>query len=366
MKILIVGGTRPEIIKCAPIYIAAKKRSDIEVVFCNTGQHKEMASQVFNVFKIKPEIELEIMKKDQSLNDISISLFEKFPKVLDDVKPDYVLVQGDTSTAFVTALISFNLKFKVVHLEAGLRSYNLSEPFPEEGNRRLISVISNISLCPTEKDRQNLLNENISNNIFVVGNTVVDSLKIIQSSEKLDVPNSIKAKLPSKHYVLITSHRRENIGDGLINICKAIKYLANKYPKISFIFPVHLNPNVSNTVYGELSGISNIVLIKPVDYIEMLALIKNCLFCISDSGGIQEEAPSFNKFCIVLRNYTERIESVNLGFSKLVGTDFNQIVDSASFLLESNANDIIVNLNPYGDGNTSERVIQVLLEAQQK
>jgi UDP-N-acetylglucosamine 2-epimerase (non-hydrolysing) len=360
MKLLIVGGTRPEIIKCAPIYLEAKRRNTIEVAFCNTGQHKEMAEQVFDVFKIKPEFDMAIMKKDQTLNDISNALFQKFTRVLDETKPDYVMVQGDTSTAFITALISFNLKYKIIHLEAGLRSFNLAEPFPEEANRKLISAIATMFLCPTENNRQQLNRENITRNIFVVGNSVVDALDFIQHEFPLGIPEEIKPSLTSGKYVLITSHRRENFGEGLRNICNAIKHLAEKYQDVDFIYPVHLNPNVYNEVMKTLSGVRNILLIKPVNYIEMLGLMKNCLFCISDSGGVQEEAPSFNKYVIVLRNYTERVESIDMGFSELVGTDYDKIIRSAERLLSSAENGIHVHSNPYGDGKTSERVINLL------
>jgi UDP-N-acetylglucosamine 2-epimerase (non-hydrolysing) len=362
MKLLIVGGTRPEIIKCAPIYLEARRSKKIEVAFCNTGQHREMAAQVFDVFKIKPEFDMAIMKKNQTLNDISSALFKKFTHVLNETKPDYVMVQGDTSTAFITALISFNLKYRIIHLEAGLRSFNLAEPFPEEANRKLISAIATIFLCPTENNRQQLLKENITENLFVVGNSVVDALNYIQREFPLNVPDDIQPKLRTGKYVLITSHRRENFGEGLKNICKAIKYLADRFREVDFIYPVHLNPNVLNEVMNTLSGVPNIILIKPVNYIEMLGLIKNCMFCISDSGGVQEEAPSFNKYVIVLRNYTERMESIHMGFSELAGTDYDKIIGSAIPLLESESALIRVNSNPYGDGNTSEKVIGLLSE----
>jgi UDP-N-acetylglucosamine 2-epimerase (non-hydrolysing) len=362
MKLLIVGGTRPEIIKCAPIYLEAKRSSKVEVAFCNTGQHREMAAQVFDVFKIKPEFDIDIMKKNQTLNDISSALFQKFTRVLNETQPDYVMVQGDTSTAFITALISFNLKYKIIHLEAGLRSFNLAEPFPEEANRKLISAIATVYLCPTEYNRQQLLRENISSNIFVVGNSVVDALNYIRKEFPLDIPEQILPKLRPGKYVLITSHRRENFGEGLRTICKAIKDLAERFRDIDFIYPVHLNPNVHDEVMKALSGVPNIILINPVNYIEMLGLIRNCIFCISDSGGVQEEAPSFNKYVIVLRNYTERMESINLGFSELAGTDYEKIIRSATALLESESTLIKVNSNPYGDGKTSERVIGLLAE----
>lgn len=358
MKLLLIAGTRPEIIKCAPVYMLCRERGH-EAIFCNTGQHRQMSKQAFQIFRFEPELDLDLMKNDQSINEISSRLYHTLPSVLSGTKPDFVLVQGDTSTAAISALIAFNMKYRVAHIEAGLRTYNKYEPFPEEVNRRLIGLLSSVNFCPTELCAHNLLSERIIDNVVVVGNTIVDSIEYIKQKHRLELPRAIHDILQGRQYVLITAHRRESFGQGIENICEAIAKLAELKPDVFFIYSVHPNPNIKSPVMRRLSHIGNVLLIDPVDYISMLSLVKHSLLCMTDSGGIQEEAPSFNKYTVILRNTTERIESVNLGYSYLVGTDTNSIVNKMTELL---ASDLAYagSINPYGDGKASGRIIDIL------
>lgn len=360
MKILIVAGTRPEIIKCAPIYLAAKNDESVQVAICNTGQHEEMSNQALEIFQIFPEYDLKIMKVNQHIHHIINKISEKLPPVLLEYMPDYVVVQGDTTTAMVAGLIAFNLRIKVVHLEAGLRTGNLLEPFPEESNRRVISAFAYVHLCPTSNNVNSLYKENININVYQVGNSVVDALNIVQKIDTLEIPSYVVDKIRNKKYILVTSHRRENFGRGIEDICDAIYALSKKFPTIYFIFPVHHNPNIKDVVYSRLGSAQNVVLIKPVNYFEMLALIKNCLFCLTDSGGIQEESPSFGKYSLVLRNYTERSETIEAGYSELVGTDKRTIIDRVTSLLEMGSYKLNNLTNPYGEGTTSKNVVNIL------
>ncbi len=360
MEILVVAGTRPEIIKCAPIYLAASNYSSIKVFLCNTGQHKKMTDQALDVFNIQPEFNLGIMESNQDLNTIIKRVSERLPNVINELKPDAIMIQGDTTTAMMTAIISFNLKKKLIHLESGLRSGNLYEPFPEEANRKLISVLTSIHLCPTETNRNNLISEGYKENIYVVGNSVIDALNIIKNKLNLNLSKELSKVTEEKKYVLVTSHRRENHGQGIINLCSALKVLADKYKNIVFIFPVHYNPNIRDVVHKDLNSIPNIKLIEPVHYIDILSLINNSMFCLTDSGGIQEEAPSFGKYCLILRNYTERIEAIENDFSELIGTDTNTIIERVSNIINSKKYLNRINFNPFGDGNTASRILKIL------
>ncbi|MBN1397040.1 MAG: UDP-N-acetylglucosamine 2-epimerase (non-hydrolyzing) [Bacteroidetes bacterium] len=359
MKILVIAGTRPEIIKTAPVVLAAKNRKDVKINYCLTGQHKTMAQEALSIFNIKPDEDLEIMRPNQTLNDISASVFEKIPKVFDKIKPDVVMVQGDTTTAAMVAVAAFNMKIQVAHIEAGMRSFNLNAPYPEEANRKLISAISSYNFCPTEFSRDNLRKEGISEKtLSVVGNTVVDALELIKKKYPLDDLKKVHPEVRTP-FVLITAHRRESFGGGFENICAAIKKCAENYSNHQFIYPVHLNPNVKEPVHKLLNGILNIKLIPPVPYLELLTLLKNCEIVLTDSGGIQEEAPSFGKYCIVMREVTERVESVRLGMSKLVGTDENKIFGTVKNIIEGKI-DFKIDHNPYGDGHASERMLDIL------
>jgi UDP-N-acetylglucosamine 2-epimerase len=358
--ILIIAGTRPEIIKTVPVVIEARKRNDVKVIYCLTGQHKTMALEALLIFDVKPDNDLQIMRSNQTLNMISESVFGKLPPVIEQVKPDVVMVQGDTTTAAMTALCAFNMKVPVAHIEAGLRTFNMDAPYPEECNRRLIGIVSKYNFCPTTMARDNLLREGASKEtLFVTGNTVVDSLRLIQEKHNLDKLELIAPDL-QKPFVLITAHRRESFGGGFENICTAIKKCAESYPDLQFIYPVHLNPNVKKPVHKLLNGITNIKLIPPIPYLELLTLLKNCELVLTDSGGIQEEAPSFGKHCIVMREVTERMESVNLGMSELVGTKVEKICKSVQRTIEGKIK-YDIHQNPYGDGHTSERILDILL-----
>jgi len=358
--LLIVAGTRPEIIKTAPIVLEARKRDTMNVVYCLTGQHTTMAQEALEVFDIQPQCDLHIMRPNQTLNMIAESVFAKLPAVVDEIHPDAVLVQGDTTTAAMTGLACFNMKIPVGHIEAGLRSFNIDAPYPEELNRRVISCLARFNFAPTEKAKQNLLHEGVkSQSIYVTGNTIVDALKILTELHPLDGVDKIVPSL-EKPYVLVTGHRRESFGEGFQNICGALKQCAEEFPHCSFVYPVHLNPNVSSVVYSMLGGVKNIHLIPPVPYLELLTLLKNCNFVLTDSGGIQEEAPSFGKYAIVMRDVTERMESVELGYSELVGTEKDRIVTALRKQIEQPRKVDAVH-NPYGDGFASQRILDILI-----
>ena len=358
--ILLVAGTRPEIIKTVPLVIEARKRNDVKVIYCLTGQHKTMAMEALSIFGVEPDDDLQIMRPNQTLNMISESVFAKLPQVIEHVKPDVVMVQGDTTTAAMTAVCAFNMKVTVAHIEAGLRSFNMDAPFPEECNRRLVGVIARYNLCPTTMARENLRREDVpENTLYVTGNTVVDALRLIQEKHNLDKLERILPNL-KQPFVLITAHRRESFGGGFQNICKAIRESALQYPNVQFIYPVHLNPNVKGPVHDMLGKIGNVILIPPILYLEMLTLMKHCEFVLSDSGGIQEEAPSFGKHCIVMREVTERMESVNLGMSELVGTDVAKILIAIQSTIERNIKHDL-GKNPYGDGHASEKILDILM-----
>ena len=333
--ILLVAGTRPEIIKTVPVVIEARKRNDVKLIYCLTGQHKTMAMEALSIFGVDPDDDLQIMRPNQTLNMIAEAVFAKLPSVIEHVKPDVVMVQGDTTTAAMTALCAFNMKVNVAHIEAGLRSFNMDAPYPEECNRRLVGVVAKYNLCPTTMARENLLHEGVpEKTLYVTGNTVVDALRLIQEQHNLD---NLERVLPDikKPFVLITAHRRESFGGGFQNICAAIRESALRYPGVQFIYPVHLNPNVKKPVHDMLGTVGNVKLIPPIPYLEMLTLMKHCEFVLSDSGGIQEEAPSFGKHCIVMREVTERMESVMLGMSELVGTDVAKILNAIQRTMES-------------------------------
>ena len=358
---LLVGGTRPEVIKLVPLIIASARTrtSPLKIALCLTGQHRALADAALTIFNIRGDYDLHVMTSNQSPNDVSKAIFEKLPPVLSSVQPQVVIVQGDTTSAAAAALCAFNEKIPVGHVEAGLRSHDLSAPFPEELNRRIITATATYNFCPTESARQNLLRESVDEkSLFVTGNTVVDALRII--SESHDLRNiSIVNSAIRKPFVLVTAHRRESFGKGVENICSGIRQCAQRFVNHQFVYPVHLNPNIDQPVHRLLSGIPNILLVPPVSYLNLLRLLSNCELVISDSGGIQEEAPSFGKFCVVLREVTERKESVELGLSELVGTDPARIVEAVSKRLEHKAT-VPSAPNPYGDGHAAERILEIL------
>ena len=315
--ILIVAGTRPEIIKIAPLVLTAREafQGRVQIRLCATGQHQSMAEEALAIFGIEPDTGLDIMRPNQTLNHIAQAVFDRLPQVLDSIKPDVMLVQGDTTTAAVSALCAFNKKIPVGHVEAGLRSFDLEAPYPEECNRKLIGCFSMYNFCPTEAARDNLRNEAVpEQRLHVTGNTIVDAIQWIMKSHSLDDLSSVHPSL-RQPFVLVTAHRRESFGRGFEDLCAALKACALKYENVQFVYPVHLNANVRGPAERILGAVPTVLLLPPVSYLKLLTLQKHCLFILTDSGGIQEEAPSFGKYCIVLRERTERMESVAMGMS---------------------------------------------------
>ncbi len=363
---MLIFGTRPEAIKLCPLVKELKKQKDkFETIVCVTAQHREMLDQVLDVFDVTPDYDLNIMKNDQTLFDITCRCLTEIGAVIKKEKPDIVLVQGDTTTTFVTSLAAYYNKVKIGHVEAGLRTGNKYSPFPEEINRRITSVIADLHFAPTQKSKNNLLSEGVcEENIVVTGNTVIDALLWVR--KKIQNERKEYKELDSIDFtqkiILVTGHRRENFGQDLINICEALKKIATKYNDIEIVYPVHLNPNVSKPVYNLLSGINNINLLKPLDYEPFVYLMVKSHFIISDSGGIQEEAPSLGKPVLVTRNTTERPEAVETGAVKLVGTDRNKIIKETDKLLNDPQyyHSMALLQNPYGDGHACERIIDRL------
>jgi UDP-N-acetylglucosamine 2-epimerase (non-hydrolysing) len=376
-KILSVFGTRPEAIKMAPLVKELEKNKDIiDSKVCVTAQHREMLDQVLEIFDIHPDYDLDIMKPNQDLYEITSRVLLKMRDVLDDYKPDMVLVHGDTTTSTTAALAAFYKQIAVGHIEAGLRTGNIYSPWPEEMNRKMTGALSTWHFAPTQLARENLRTENVKEaNIFVTGNTVIDALYLaaskISSSPELEqsiieeLNNLFHADLASvlnSKYILVTGHRRENFGDGFIHICESLQEIAREFPEVNIVYPVHLNPNVKGPVYDLLKGFKNIHLIQPLSYLPFIYLLERCYFVLTDSGGIQEEAPSFGKPVLVMRNTTERPEAVHAGTVKLVGTDKDKIVTETRRLIQEQSyyNSMAEAHNPYGDGKACERIISQL------
>lgn len=372
MKILIVFGTRPEAIKMAPLVHAFQANPHFETVVCVTAQHRQMLDQVLNIFEIKPDIDLNLMKAGQDLFDVTSSVLLGMRDVFKQQKPDAVLVHGDTTTAYATAMAAFYAGIPVGHVEAGLRTHDIRSPFPEEFNRQVVTKVSHWHFAPTESSRQNLLAENIQDDtITVTGNTVIDALfwvlKRIDSdpARQSRISSFLSEQLPFKwqteKFVLITGHRRENFGAGFLAICEAIRQLAVRYPSVHFVYPVHLNPNVQKPVFELIDGVPNIHLIAPLEYEPFVYLLKHAYLVLTDSGGIQEEAPSLGKPVLVMRDVTERPEAVVAGTVRLVGADTNKIVSHVSELLDDEQSYLKMSKahNPYGDGMASERIVGV-------
>lgn len=367
---MIVFGTRPEAIKLAPVILEALRRRDrIDLIVCSTGQHKEMLEQSLKSFGIKPDIELSLMRRQQSLSDLTARLLRSLSRAFTSCSPDVIVVQGDTTTAFAATLSAFYQKIPIAHVEAGLRTGHLESPFPEELNRIMIARMAKWHFSPTKKASKNLLNEGVSpDSIHVVGNTVVDSIELIRKHwGKVISVGDGKGTLPDSLYapesVLVTAHRRENMGQGLEKICMSIKALCSIYPETKFIFPVHMNPQVRQTVFASLSSIKNIRLVEPVDFETNLLLQSQSRLIITDSGGIQEEAPSFAVPVVVMREHTERSEGVDAGFATLAGTEVEAIIRaSRRYLDDSEIKKRLFSLpNPYGDGASSRRIISWIL-----
>lgn len=361
MKLMSVFGTRPEAIKMAPIIQELKKHSEVESIVCVTGQHDEMLQQVLDVFSIKPEYNLKIMEKNQTLFTITQNILKNIERVLEDESPELVLVHGDTSTAFVTSLACFYLKIPVAHVEAGLRTYDIYSPYPEEFNRQAIGLISKFNFCPTERSKNNLLAEGKnSESVFVTGNTVIDAMKTTISST---YRHPYLEWVGDDRLILLTAHRRENFGQAFENIFNAAKDIVNMYNDVKIICPMHPNPAVRNIAKDILGNESKVKLIEPLNVIDFHNFMARSYFIMSDSGGIQEEAPSLGKPVLVLRNTTERPEGIEAGTLKLIGNDRSRIVSEASLLLNNPAEyeKMSKAKNPYGDGFASERIINIIL-----
>ena len=372
-KILLVFGTRPEAIKMAPLVKALQKDTEhFETCVCVTAQHRQMLDQVLEVFGITPEYDLNIMAPNQDLYDITAKVLLGLRKVLKDFRPDTVLVHGDTTTSMAASLAAFYMQIPVGHVEAGLRTYNMLSPWPEEMNRQVTDRICTYYFAPTEQSRANLLQENIdAKKIFITGNTVIDAL--LMAVDIISTTAGVKEKMAKelqekgytvsdREYILVTGHRRENFGDGFLHICKAIKELAALHPEMDIVYPVHLNPNVQKPVYELLSGLSNVYLISPLDYLPFIYAMQHSTLLLTDSGGVQEEAPSLGKPVLVMRDTTERPEAVEAGTVKLVGTDAEAIVSNVTALLQDKEmyKRMSETHNPYGDGQACERIIAAL------
>lgn len=357
--LLVVAGTRPEIIKLAPVILHAK-RAGMDARLCLTGQHRQMAEQAMQIFGLTAQHDLDIMLPRQTLPQIMERVFSRFPKVLEDVAPDVVLVQGDTTTAAAAAMVAFQCRIPVAHVEAGLRSHDLTSPFPEEWNRRAIATSASIHFAPTRRAAQELRREGIDPGaVHVTGNTIVDALIDLAAREDLSDPGRVDQRVRPP-FILLTAHRRESFGSGFVAICEAVREAAGSIPELQFVYPVHLNPNVREPVQALLGSIPNVLLMEPVSYVDLLTLMSNAAFIVTDSGGIQEEAPSFGKYCIVLREVTERMESVELRMSELVGTDRRRIVDAIDRAWRE-PRDVDAARNPYGDGQAASRIVSILM-----
>lgn len=371
MKVLLVFGTRPEAIKMAPLYHQLNNSNLFETKICVTGQHRDMLDQVLNLFDLKPDFDLNIMKSGQDLTDVTIKILEGLKALFNNYQPDIVLVHGDTTTTFATSLACYYKKIKVGHVEAGLRTGDLYSPWPEEGNRKLTGIIADFHFAPTEKSKKNLLLENVSQDkIFVTGNTVIDSLFLILNKINSNVflQSELEQKFSfidfSKKIILITGHRRENFGEGFENICNSISVLAQSNKDVQFIYPMHLNPNVREPVNRLLSNKENIFLIEPLEYLPFLYLMNKSYLILTDSGGIQEEAPSLGKPVLVMRDTTERPEAVEAGTVILVGTNKDNIIYYVNLLLKDIKlyEKMSETHNPYGDGSACVQIAKILGE----
>ena len=378
-KIMLVFGTRPEAIKMCPLVKELQSRpADFETIVCVTGQHRQMLDQVLQIFDVKPDIDLDIMKQGQDLTDVTVRILTGMRDVFKTCKPDVVLVHGDTTTSTAAALAAFYAQIPVGHVEAGLRTHNIYSPWPEEMNRQITGRIATYHFSPTSLSGNNLREENVHGQIFVTGNSVIDALHIVvdklrtdadlaqeQARVLLDAGYDTSRLADGKRLVLITGHRRENFGDGFVRMVTAMKDLSEKYPDVDFVYPMHLNPNVRKPireVFGEELKRPNFFFIEPLQYIEFVSLMEKATIVLTDSGGIQEEAPGLGKPVLVMRDTTERPEALTSGTVRLVGTDYNKIVDSVSTLLNDSEAYARMShaVNPYGDGRACRRIADVL------
>lgn len=382
MRILTVFGTRPEAVKMAPVVRQLAGISGIEARVCVTAQHRQMLDQVLDLFKIHPDYDLNLMREEQSLAQLSADIFTHLDPVLEEFQPDWVLGQGDTTTVAITSLLCFYRRIRFGHVEAGLRTHDKWQPFPEEVNRRIVSVIADLHFAPTDWSKNNLLREGVAEGaIKVTGNTVIDALQFVArqaepkkvmvlidklgiSSERRETSGNSSAV--SRRLILVTAHRRENFGEPIQNICRALIQLAGR-GDVEIVYPVHLNPNVQEPVNRLLKGVEHITLMPPLDYLPLVHLMKHAHIILTDSGGIQEEAPAFGIPTLVLRDVTERPEGVDAGTLKLIGTDTRKIVEETKRLLEdeSEYKKMALSANPYGDGHAAEKIVQALFEGRE-
>ncbi len=372
LRVIVIFGTRPEAVKMAPVIKALQNQADkIETCVCVTAQHREMLDQVLSAFQIQPDIDLDLMTHDQSLAQLTARIFSDLDPVLANFKPDWLLIQGDTTTVMAAAILGYYHQIKIGHVEAGLRTHDKWQPFPEEINRRIAGVVADLHFAPTRNNHQNLIREGIPDQaIKITGNPAIDALQIISQqplpSQAVSLLEEAGVTSGQRRLVLVTAHRRENFGQPIRQICQALKQLAQVYQdEISIIYPVHLNPNIQEPVNEILSGVENIHLLPPLDYLPLVHLMRHATLILTDSGGIQEEAPSLGVPTLVLRERTERQEGVAAGTLKLVGTDPDQIVTEAMYLLDDpKAHAAMAGaINPYGDGHAAERIVAALLAA---
>jgi UDP-N-acetylglucosamine 2-epimerase (non-hydrolysing) len=368
-RVLSIFGTRPEAVKMAPVVERLAATPGVESSVCVTAQHRQMLDQVLDLFDIQPDYDLDIMRPDQALSDLTAALFTGLDPVLQDAQPDWVLIQGDTTTVMVAAVLAYYHRIRVGHVEAGLRTGDKWQPFPEEVNRRIAGAIADLHFAPTPQARENLLREGVpSERVVVTGNTVIDALQTI-AARPYEFESGPLAGIPwNRRVILVTAHRRENFGQPLDDIFSAIRHIAENYAEqVHFVYPVHLNPNVHRPAHRALGGIPNITLLDPLDYLPMVHLMKRAYLVLTDSGGIQEEAPAFGVPVLVMRRLTERPEAVEAGTARLVGTDPEKIVAEASRLLDDEGAYAAMAraINPFGDGHASERIVQALLEWQE-
>lgn len=364
MKIAVIFGTRPEGIKMAPIVKELKAQNDIETVVCVTGQHREMLDQVLEVFDIKPDYDLDIFKHGQTLTDITVNSISGIEKILEKEQPDVLLVQGDTTTVFSGALAAFYQKVKVGHVEAGLRTGNIYSPYPEEANRKMVGVITNYHFCPTDSNRQNLLREGYKDeDIYITGNTVIDALKYTVKDDFIFEDNILnELDYENEKIILLTSHRRENIGQPMENIFSAVRDEIKDREDVKVIFPIHLNPKVREIAHRVFDGMDKVIFVEPLDYLPFTNLMNKVYLVMTDSGGVQEEAPSLGKPILVLRNETERMEGVEANTAKLVGSDCDLIRESLRELLDNKDSyeKMSKAQNPYGDGKAAKKIVDIL------
>lgn len=368
-KVSLIFGTRPEAIKLCPLVLALQNHHDFQPHVCVTGQHRQMLDQVLDVFEVIPDVDLNLMQPDQTLAGLTSKAITTVDQYLAQHEPDIVIVQGDTTTSFCAALSAFYRRIPVCHVEAGLRTWNRFSPFPEEVNRVITSRLADLHFAPTQLAKENLLKEGVAEeHIFVTGNTVIDALHIAVDKVRQNTPDipGLPRELMNgqidKTLVLITAHRRENFGEGFMSICEAISKLAERFNDTAFVYPVHLNPNVREPVFRLLGGMDNVRLIEPLSYLPFVALMNRAKLLLTDSGGVQEEAPSLGKPVLVMRDTTERPEAVDAGTVRLVGTDKRTIIGNVSTLLtdEKAYNDMANAVNPYGDGKACERIVNIL------